>query len=157
MRLNFHLLVSGLDSVIYGEPTKLSLKFIRNKIHPTGLQCNNSATKSLLLHPRTRVILSLVKVDVERSILFRITSKEQLCKSIMYSVLKEEAMAPTHEESFSLFTKDKSNFTCFLHKIILCRHSCGKRRYQYCSEDRSYEIGDAATTVSQVEEMATLE
>jgi len=32
------ILGSGLHSVIYGEPTKSSLKFIRNKIHPTGLQ-----------------------------------------------------------------------------------------------------------------------
>jgi len=27
----------GLHSVMYAEPTKSSLKFIRNKIHPTGL------------------------------------------------------------------------------------------------------------------------
>jgi len=25
--------------VVYGEPTKSSLKFIRHKIHPMGLQC----------------------------------------------------------------------------------------------------------------------
>jgi len=37
-RLNLRLLGFGLHSVIYGEPTKSSLKFIRNKIHPKGLQ-----------------------------------------------------------------------------------------------------------------------
>ena len=36
------LLGSGLHAVIYGEPTKSSLKFIRNKIHPTGLQCSSA-------------------------------------------------------------------------------------------------------------------
>jgi len=30
---------SGLHSVIHGGPTKSSLKFIRHKIHLTGLQC----------------------------------------------------------------------------------------------------------------------
>ena len=65
--LNLRLLGFRLHSVIYGEPTKSSLKFIRNKIHPTGLQWTLQFSKHLLVASNPSWIAYSISMRCERA------------------------------------------------------------------------------------------